>query len=87
MRLRTIRMADEKVNGAPMYGCHKESVYFMFQKEIETMPRAQIEALQLNKLKAMVSYCYNKIPFYHKRLTECGVLDGSKIRQLSLIHI
>ena len=66
-----------------MYGCHKESVYFMFQKEIETMPRAQIEALQLNKLKAMVSYCYNKIPFYHKRLTECGVLDGSKIRQLS----
>ncbi|MEE0732373.1 MAG: phenylacetate--CoA ligase [Acutalibacteraceae bacterium] len=54
-----------------------------FQKEIETMPRKEIEALQLQKLKKMVSYCYNNIPFYHERLTQCGVLDGSRIKTLS----
>ena len=57
-----------------------------FQKEAETMPRAQIEALQLEKLKKMVSYCYNNIPFYNRKLTECGVLDGSRIKTLSDIQ-
>ena len=54
-----------------------------FQKEIETMPRKELEALQLAKLKETVAYCYNKVPFYHQKLTEAGVGDGSRIRQLS----
>lgn len=57
-----------------------------FQKETETMPRAQIEALQLEKLKKMVAYCYHNIPFYNRKLTDCGVLDGSRIRVLSDIQ-
>ena len=57
-----------------------------FQKETETMPRAQIEALQLEKLKKMVDYCYHNVPFYNKKLTECGVLDGSRIKTLSDIQ-
>lgn len=54
-----------------------------FQKDIETMPRQEIESLQLAKLKKMVAYCYNNVPFYHEKLTAAGVGDGAKIRQLS----
>ena len=46
------------------------------------MPRKQIEAIQLERLKWVVNYCYNNVPFYHKRLDECGV-TADKIKQLS----
>ena len=54
-----------------------------FQKDIETLPRSEIEAIQLERLKKMVKYCYNNIGFYNKKLTEAGVFDGSKIKELS----
>lgn len=57
-----------------------------FQKEIETMPRKEIDKLQLERLKKTVAYCYNNVPFYHKKLTEAGIGDGSKIKQLSDIQ-
>lgn len=57
-----------------------------FQPEIETMPRAELEALQLEKLKHTVAYCYNHSKFYHDKLTKAGVFDGDKIRQLSDIQ-
>ncbi|MBQ8783299.1 MAG: phenylacetate--CoA ligase [Clostridia bacterium] len=57
-----------------------------FQKEIETLPRKEIEAIQLERLKWTVNYCYNNTEFYHKKLTEAGVFDGSKIKQLSDIQ-
>lgn len=50
------------------------------------MPRKDIEAIQLERLKSTVSYCYNNVPFYNKKLTEAGVFDGSKIKQLSDIQ-
>jgi len=53
-----------------------------FQKDIETMPRKEIEALQLERLRHIVDYCYNNVPFYHKRLNEAGV-TADKIKQLS----
>ena len=53
-----------------------------FQKDIETMPRKEIEALQLERLRRIVDYCYNNVPFYHKRLTEAGV-TADKIKVLS----
>ncbi len=53
-----------------------------FQKDIETMPRKEIEALQLERLKHQVEYCMNNVPFYHKRLTEAGV-TADKIKCLS----
>ncbi len=56
-----------------------------YQKEIETMKRADIEALQLLKLKKMVDYCYNNVPFYHERLGAAGV-TGDKIKTLSDIQ-
>lgn len=57
-----------------------------YQKDVETMRRADIEALQLQKLKKMVDYCYNNIPFYHERLQEAGV-TGDKIKTLSISNI
>ncbi len=56
-----------------------------FQKEIETMSRPEIEALQLERLKRMVDYCYENIPFYHDRLEKAGV-TGDKIKTLSDIQ-
>ncbi len=55
----------------------------IFQKEIETMPRNQIEEIQLERLKWVVRYCYENVPFYHKKLTDAGVFDGSRIKTLS----
>lgn len=56
-----------------------------FQKEIETMSRQEIEALQLERLQHLVKYCYDNVPFYHKRLTDAKVTP-EKIKQLSDIR-
>lgn len=53
-----------------------------FQKEIETMCRKQTEALQLEKLKYMVDYCYRNVPFYTKQLDKAHV-TADKIKSLS----
>lgn len=44
-----------------------------FQKDIQTMSRDEIERIQLERLKKLVKYCYDNVPFYHKRLDEAGV--------------
>lgn len=56
-----------------------------FQKDIETMPRKELEALQLQKLKHLVDYCIRNVPFYAKRLGEAGI-TGDKIKTLSDIQ-
>jgi phenylacetate-CoA ligase len=56
-----------------------------FQKDIETMSRREIEALQLKKLKYMVDYCYNNVPMYHEKLGKAGI-TGDKIKTLSDIQ-
>ena len=56
-----------------------------YQKEIETMSRKEIEALQLQRLKKMVNYCYENVPFYHERLKKAGI-TGDKIKTLSDIQ-
>lgn len=56
-----------------------------FQKDIETMPRKEIEQLQLQRLKCLVDYCSNNVPFYNKRLSEAGV-TADKIKTLSDIQ-
>ncbi len=45
----------------------------IFQKDIETMQRSEIESLQLERLTKLVKYCYDNVPFYHKRFDEAGV--------------
>ncbi len=56
-----------------------------WHEEIETMDRADLERLQLKKLKNLVDYCYNRVPFYKKRLDEVGI-TADKITALSDIQ-
>ena len=56
-----------------------------FQPEIETMPRKDLEALQLERLKWTVDYCYRNVPFYTKKLDAAGV-TADKIKSLSDIQ-
>lgn len=56
-------------------------IEMFYQKDIETMPRAQIEALQLERLRSIVAYCEKNVPFYAKRLAEAHV-TADKIKTL-----
>jgi phenylacetate-CoA ligase len=46
---------------------------FMFDRAAETMPRADIEALQLARAKETLVRAYGKVPHYKKRFDEAGV--------------
>ena len=56
-----------------------------FQKDIETLPRKDIEEIQLKRLKHLVDYCIDNVPFYRERLTKLGI-NGDKIKTLSDIQ-
>jgi phenylacetate-CoA ligase len=43
-----------------------------YQDEITHMDRRELEALQLERLKASVIYCYEKIPFYKENFDAAG---------------
>ncbi len=45
-----------------------------WNERIETMPREELEKLQLSLLKAKVREMYDKSPFFHDRMREAGVL-------------
>ncbi len=57
----------------------------IWNKEIETMSRKDIEAMQLERLKWTVDYCINNVKFYHDRLTPLGI-SGDKIKTLADIQ-
>ena len=44
-----------------------------YQPEIETMPRKELEALQLERLQALVKRVYEKIPFYKESFDKAGI--------------
>ncbi len=44
----------------------------IWNKEMETMSRKGIEAMQLERLKWSVNLCYNNVPMYKKRFDEIG---------------
>jgi phenylacetate-CoA ligase len=56
-----------------------------FQKDLETMGRKEIEALQLERLKHTVRYAYDNVAFYQKRLDEAKI-NVDKIRTLKDIE-
>ena len=47
-----------------------------WQPEIETMPREQLQRLQVEKLRKTIEVCLNS-PFYGKRLGELGITPES----------
>ena len=44
-----------------------------YQKEIETMPQAQLRALQDQRLVAQVKHVWDNVPYYRKKMEEKGV--------------
>ncbi len=50
--------------------------------EHETMPRKELEKLQLERLKQVVKYVYEKVPFYRRTMKERGVTPDD-IKSLS----
>ncbi|RDI94889.1 phenylacetate--CoA ligase [Meiothermus sp. QL-1] len=57
----------------------------MFQPELETLPRHQLEALQSERLREQVAYVYERVPFYRRMLDERG-LEPSAIKSIQDIH-
>ncbi|MEG2658050.1 MAG: phenylacetate--CoA ligase [Clostridiales bacterium] len=45
----------------------------MWQEDMETMPREDMNRLQLGKLQKMVKRCYEQVPYYKKIMDEVGV--------------
>ena len=45
----------------------------MYQPELETLPREKLRALQEERLKRLVAYVYERVPFYRRLLDEAGV--------------
>jgi len=45
----------------------------IFNIEVETLPREEIEALQLRRLKETVERVYATVPFYRRKFDEAGV--------------
>ena len=58
----------------------------MFDPRMETMPRPELEALKLERLKHIVRYCYENVPFYHQRFDSIG-LKPEHIRTLADIRL
>lgn len=44
-----------------------------WEEHIETMPREVIQKIQLQRLKKLLSYVYENVPFYKKKFDEAGV--------------
>ncbi|HYQ98624.1 MAG TPA: phenylacetate--CoA ligase [Casimicrobiaceae bacterium] len=49
------------------------SAPFYFQRDVETMPRERLAALQLERLRATVRNAYDNVPLHRKRLDAAGV--------------
>ncbi len=53
----------------------------MYQPELETLPRVKLRALQEERLKALVAYLWERVPFYRRALEEAG-MSPEKVRGL-----
>ena len=44
-----------------------------YQKHIETMPRRELEDLQIRRLREVVHRAYNSVPFYREKFKKAGI--------------
>jgi phenylacetate-CoA ligase len=49
----------------------------IWSPKFETMPRAELEKLQLERLKALVARVYEKVPFYRQAFQQKGITPDS----------
>jgi phenylacetate-CoA ligase len=57
----------------------------IWQPELECMDRESLDKLQLERLKAIVDYCYRRVPHYRKKMDVMG-LKPSDIKRLDDIR-
>ena len=48
----------------------------IWNEKDETMPREELEVLQLKRLQAQVERVYATVPYYHQKMDEAGVAPG-----------
>jgi phenylacetate-CoA ligase len=60
----------------------KTIAYQYWNEKMETLPRPELEAYQLERLKTMVGYAL-RTPFYRERLGREGIRSGEDIRSLA----
>ena len=58
-----------------------EKKALIWNEEFETMPRPELEGLQLERLNRTVAYCLEKVPFYKELYAKAGV-SADDIRSL-----
>ncbi len=58
----------------------------IFDVDKETLPREDLETLQLRRLKSLVERTYANVPFYRNKLDEASVKPAD-IRKLSDVHL
>ena len=56
-----------------------------WKKEMETMPRDRLQALQLQRFRDQMQYVYDQSPFYRKKYDSAGI-KPSDIRTLADIR-
>ncbi len=57
----------------------------ILHSDIETMPREDLEALQLTRLKATVERCYHTVSFYREAMDEIG-FKPHHLKSLTDLH-
>ena len=57
----------------------------IWNRESECMKRAELEKLQLERLRALIDYCDKNVKFYHDRF-EKNNITAERIKQLSDIQ-
>ncbi|MBO6171450.1 MAG: phenylacetate--CoA ligase, partial [Desulfovibrio sp.] len=58
----------------------------LFNTKMETLPREEMEALQLRRLRDVCTRVYANVPFYRKRFDEAGI-SPSDIKSLGDIRL
>ncbi|HZC31522.1 MAG TPA: phenylacetate--CoA ligase, partial [Gaiellaceae bacterium] len=58
-----------------------EETDVIWERVVETLPRAQLEALQLERLRKTVQLAYARVPLYRQRFDAAG-LDADRIKSL-----
>jgi phenylacetate-CoA ligase len=61
---------------SPQIAAREKSANFMFDPVFETMPRAQLAALQLDRLRKTLERTYRDVPHFRKKFDQAGVTPG-----------
>ena len=58
----------------------------IYNEKYETMEREELKKLQLQRLKQMVDYSIDNVPFYKEKLSKAGITSSKCIEKLEDIE-